>query len=175
MKFLPVTIDLEIPNDIDKLYDYAKRVLANILEHVELDVSQQQRIKLILVELVTNSIKHTSDPNTQLQLIIDHPHLSIQKMEKGLQIQFSASSPQIPFENIDHILKISFSQENKHQIQPLDQYRFRFLNPFKDEGLSIDHMPEHFGLYIITLASDSFIYQYDPQLKENRYIVNIDL
>lgn len=175
MRKLPITIDLEIPNDPDKIYDYTKKVLHSILEYVDLDISFQRRIKLILVELVTNSIKHTSDASTQIQLVIDHPQLSIQKLERGLQIEFSSNSPQIPFQEINKTLRISFSEQNRHQIQPLDEYKFKFLNPYQEEGLTIDHMPEHFGLYIITLASDSFIYQYDPDLKENRYIVNLNI
>ncbi|WP_285008129.1 ATP-binding protein [Pedobacter faecalis] len=175
MKELPVTINLEIPNDPDQIYDYTEAVLKDILSYVELDIANQRNIKLILVELITNSIKHAPDGNSQLQLVIDEPQLSIQKLEKGVQIEFSATSPQLPFKDVDKVLKISFSEENRHHIMPLDQYKFKFLNPYKDGPMSLDHMPEHFGFYIITLASDSFIYQYDPDLKENRYIVNMNI
>jgi hypothetical protein len=170
----PIIIDLEIPNDADKIYEYVNYVLHAILEHTELHISNQRRIKLILVELLTNSIKHSDESTTQLQLIIDHPQLSIHKLEKGLQIEFS-SAQQIPFDNIDKTLRISFSEANNHQIQPLDKYRFQFLNPVRADNLTLDHLPEHFGFYIITLASDSFIYQYDPKLKENRYIINMNI
>lgn len=172
MSKLPITIDVEIPNDPDKIYEYTKHILSLIMGHLQLDLSQQRRIKLILVELITNSIKHCSGHPTQFQLIIDSPQLSILKLEKGLQIEFS-SAQQIPFENIKEKLRISFSESNNHEIQPLDRYRFKFLNPIRNDELSLDKMPEHFGFYIITLASDSFIYQYDPDMKENRYIVNI--
>ncbi len=174
MNKLPITIDVEIPNDTDKIYDYTKHILDIIMEHLHLDLSHQRRIKLIIVELITNSIKHSNGLPTQFQLIIDHPQLSILKLEKGLQIEFS-SPQQIPFENIEQKLHISFSESNNHEIQPLDRYRFRFLNPIRKDELSLDRMPEHFGFYIITLASDSFIYQYDPEMKENRYIVNIKI
>ena len=172
MNRLPITIDVEIPNEADKIYDYTKHILGLILEHTVLDLTHQRRIKLIVVELITNSIKHSNGHPAQFQLIIDHPQLSILKLEKGLQIEFS-SPQQIPFENIEEKLKISFSESNNHLIQPLDKYKFKFLNPVQEDELSLDKMPEHFGFYIITLASDSFIYQYDPEMKENRYIVNI--
>ena len=172
MTKLPIVIDVEIPNNPDKIYDYTKHILELILGHIDLDLSHQRRIKLIVVELITNSIKHANEHPTQIQLIIDHPQLSILKLDKGLQIEFS-SPQQIPFENIEQTLKISFSESNNHEIQPLDEYRFRFLNPIHDSELSLDKMPEHFGFYIITLASDSFIYQYDPEIKENRFIVSI--
>ncbi|MEJ2880826.1 hypothetical protein [Pedobacter sp. GR22-6] len=169
----PIILELETPQSVDEIYSFTKSVLKAVNEHKELSMDQQRRIKLILIELVTNSIKHSEDGTSQIKLVIDHPSLTIQKFEKGLQIEFSSGSQQIPFEEIDKRLKISFSEENRHHIQTLDKYKFKFLNPYL-EGLNIEHMPEHFGFYIITMASDSFIYQYDPESKENRYIVNID-
>jgi len=169
----PIILELETPQHPDEIFSFTKMVLAKILNYKILNIAHQQKIKMILVELITNSIKHSADHSSQIKLVIDKPSLSIQKFEKGLQIEFSASQ-QIPFEEIDKILKISFSEENMHHIQPLDSYRFKFLNPHK-EGFDIEHMPEHFGFYIITIASDSFIYQYDPEAKENRYIVHLDI
>lgn len=173
-KSFPILLELQTPESVDEIYSFTKSVLEKINAHKELNQDQQQRIKMILIELVTNSIKHSEEGTSQIKLVIDHPSLTIQKLEKGLQIEFSSGSQQIPFPEIDKKLKISFSEENKHHIQTLDQYKFKFLNPYL-EGLTIEHMPEHFGFYIITMASDSFIYQYDPEVKENRYIVNIDL
>ncbi|MBE9602497.1 hypothetical protein [Pedobacter sp. MC2016-24] len=173
-KSFPIILELETPQHPDDIFSFIKMVLAKILDHKMLDIAHQQKIKMILVELITNSIKHSADQGSQIKLVIDQPSLSIQKFEKGLQIEFSASSQQIPFEEVDKILKISFSEENNHHIQPLDRYKFKFLNPHK-EGFDIEHMPEHFGFYIITIASDSFIYQYDPEAKENRYIVNLNI
>ncbi|MHA4895132.1 hypothetical protein ACXZ1K_10285 [Pedobacter sp. PWIIR3] len=174
MNALPITINLEIPNDPDRISEYTRTILANIQEHVALDLGYQRRIKLIMIELITNSIKHSSESHTTIQMTIDHPHLSIQKIEKGLKIEFSASSPQLPFEQLDNILNVSFSEANKHHIQPLSEFKFKFLKPAEDESMTIDHIPEHFGLYIITMASDHFEYQYNPELGENSYIVHLN-
>ena len=175
MNQLPITIHLEIPNDPERIYECTKHVLASIQEHVALDLGFQRRIKMIVIELITNSIKHASESTTQIQLTIDHPSLSIQKIEKGLKIEFSAASPQLPFEELDKTLNVSFSEVKKHNIQPLSEYKFKFLKPSSDDALSIEHMPENFGLYIITLASDSFTYQYDPDLGESSFTVLLDL
>lgn len=171
---LPIILELSIPRTTDEILNFTKSTLAQILAHKKLDISQQRRIKLILIELVTNSIKHDIDNNSKMMLFIDHPTLTIQKLEKGLKIEFKSSAQQIPFKEIDKTIDIAFSEENKHHIQTLDKYKFRFLNPFT-EGLHIEKMPEHFGFYIITLASDSFIYQYDPEKGENRYIIDLNL
>jgi hypothetical protein len=171
----PITINLTIPNDPEKIYEYTTGVLSSILEHVELDLGYQRRVKLIMIELITNSIKHSKEDSTTIQLVIDQPHLSIQKIEKGLKIAFSGNSPQLPFSDVENILNISFSEANIHNIQPLGEYKFRFLKPSQEENPNLSHIPEHFGLYIITLAADSFVYQYDPESKENSYIIHLNL
>lgn len=171
---LPILLELQVPKRADEILSFTKSVLSKIMDCKELNIKQQRKIKLILIELVTNSIKHSTNADSRIKLIIDNPSLTIQKLEKGLQIEFTSNEQQIPFEEIDKTIKISFSKENKHHIQTLDKYKFKFLNPFA-EDIDIEQMPEHFGFYIITLASDSFIYQYDPEAKENHYIVNIKI
>jgi hypothetical protein len=175
MKAYPILIDLDVSNDPDKIYEHTKNILASILAHIDLDLGYQRRIKLILIELITNSIKHSPEETTAIKLVIDHPHLSIQKIEKGLEIAFSSASAQFPFEDLDSILDISFSEANRHNIQPLGKYKFKFLKSEPGDQPDVLHIPEHFGLYIITLASDSFIYQYDPVLGENSYIIHLNL
>ncbi len=174
MNTLPITITLEIPNNPDKISEYTRTILSSIQEHMALDIGYQRRIKLIMIELMTNSIKHTTEKNTIIEMTIDYLHLSIQKIEKGLKIQFSASSPQLPFEELDKILNVSFSEANKHHIQPLSEFKFKFLKPCEEDDMTIDQIPEHFGLYIITMASDSFVYQYNPELGENSFIVHLN-
>jgi len=173
-KSFPIIVELEVPQKAEEILSFTKTVIAKINQHKSLNSEQQGRIKMILIELVTNSIKHGNEGVSQIRLVIDQPSLTIQKSEKGLHIKFSSSSQQIPFKEIDQRLKISFSEQNRHHIQTLDTYKFKFLNPYL-EGLTIEHMPEHFGFYIITMASDSFIYQYDPETKENSFLVHLNL
>ena len=169
---LPIYIDLQIPKDADEISDYVKMVISKLTTHTQIDSGTERRIKLILIELVTNSIKHSSDEKGLIKLIIHHPSITIHKVDKGLHIELKTES--LPFQEVNKTLKVSFSEQNNHQIKVLDKYKFQFLDPFKEQ-LSLDYLPEHFGLYIITLASDKFIYQYDPELKENSFIVSINL
>lgn len=168
----PVHIDLEIPSHADEISGYVKMVLSKLTDHIAIDLGTERRIKLILIELITNSIKHSTDDNGLIKLTISHPGITIQKVDKGLHIELKTES--LPFREINKTLKVSFSEQNNHQIKILDKYKFQFLDPFKEE-LSLDYMPEHFGLYIITLAADVFIYQYDPDRKENSFIVSINM
>ncbi len=172
MESLPIVIDLQIPKDPDEISGYIRTVMQLLAQHTHLDIGLERRIKLILIELITNSIKHSSDSSGIIKLTISQPNITIQKVDKGLHIKFTTQS--LPFEEIDKTLKVSFSAQNSHQIKILDKYKFQFLDPFKEE-LTLDYLPEHFGLYIITLASDCFIYQYDPELKENNFTVLLNI
>jgi len=168
----PIIIDLEIPSNPDEISGYTKRVIDLLSEHTPVDVALERKIKLILVELVTNSIKHSTDTNGSIKFTINHPNITIQKVDRGLQIAFTQQS--LPFKEVNKTIKVSFSEQNNHQIKILDPYKFKFLDPYKEE-ITLDYLPEHFGLYIITLASDSFIYQYDPESNENSFIVLLNI
>jgi hypothetical protein len=169
-----ININLQIPKDPDGILDYINKVLIALKEKISLDQRVIRNVKLILVELVTNSIKHSNDEHALIELSINHPTLTIQKVDKGLKIEFAEDSHKIPFVDVNKTVMVSFSENKKHHIKILDKYQFKFLDAYK-EGITIDYMPEHFGLYIITLASDSFVYQHDPRLHENRFIVNLKL
>jgi len=164
----------KIPARADEILDYVQYVLHTVEEQVALSLEAKRNIKLILVELVTNSIKHSKDDEASIQVIINHPTLTIQKVDKGLQIQFASNSHQIPFVDVNKTIQVSFSEKKKQHIKVLDRYEFEFVDAFK-EGISLEEMPEHFGLYIITLASNRFVYQHDPTSMENRFIVNLNL
>lgn len=164
----------KIPGRADEILDYVNHVLHALEEQVSLSLEVKRNIKLILVELVTNSIKHSTDDEALIRVIFNHPTLTIQKVDRGLQIQFASNSQQIPFVDINKTIQVSFSEKKKQHIKVLDQYQFEFVDAYK-EGISLNEIPEHFGLYIITLASDRFIYQHDPESKENRFIVNLKL
>jgi hypothetical protein len=169
----PTTIGLRIPDNPDDIQSYIFEVLGELGKYITLTKALERRIKLILVELITNSIKHSTDPDALLQLTINHPQLTIEKIDVGLQIVFEGAE-QIPFKELDKTLQISFSENNSHDIKVTDHYKFRFLDNFKDD-MSINHFPEHFGFFIITVASDSFEYEHDPILRKNTFIVQVNL
>ncbi|MET3113870.1 anti-sigma regulatory factor (Ser/Thr protein kinase) [Pedobacter sp. CG_S7] len=169
----PIKIGIKIPNDPNEIQEYTLKVINAISRHVSLTAKIQRKIKLILIELVTNSIKHSEDPDALIRLTIKHPKLTIEKVDVGLQIKFQGAE-QIPFQEANKNIKVSFSENNSYHVKIIDQYRFQFIDSF-NENMNIDRMPEHFGLYIITMASDSFEYQHNPKSNENTFIVNVNL
>ncbi len=164
----------KIPNSSEELSDYVNYVLQSLEEQITFCNKVKRNIKLILVELVTNSIKHSNDAEAHIRVSFNHSTLTIQKIEKGLQIQFGSDTQQIPFVDVNKTIQVSFSEKKKQHIKVINDYEFEFVDAYQ-EDLTLNEIPEHFGLYIITLASDRFIYQHDPYSKENRFIVNIDL
>ena len=169
----PIEIGIKIPNDPDEIQEYALKVINAISRHVFLTAKLQRKIKLILIELVTNSIKHSEDPDALIRLTINHPRLIIEKVDVGLQIKFQGAE-QIPFQEVNKNINVSFSENNSYHIKIIDQYHFKFIDSFK-ENMNIERMPEHFGLYIIIMASDGFEYQHNPKSNENTFIVNVNL
>jgi hypothetical protein len=172
-EYAPIKIGSKIPKDPDDIQEYTKEVLAILSRHVTITEQLGRKIKLILTELVTNSIKHSKDPEALIRLTINHPQLTIEKVDIGLQIKFK-SAEQIPFEEANRTIKVDFTEASSLHIKIVDPYRFIFIDAFK-ENMSIEQMPEHFGLYIITMASDSFEYHHDPESQENTFVVNIKL
>jgi hypothetical protein len=166
-------IEFKIPDHPDGIQDYITSILNILSANLTLTALVKRKIKLILLELVTNSIKHSKDPNAQIRLSINHPQLTIEKVDVGLQIKFKGTE-QIPFKEINKQLVVSFSEKNVYAIQVLDRYHFKFIDSFK-EKMDVQELPENFGFYIITMASDNFEYHHNPTLKENTFIVDINL
>jgi len=169
----PIKIGLKIPKNPDDIQEYTKKVIETLSRYVSITEDNRRRIKLILIELVTNSIKHSEDPDAEIRLTINHPQLTIEKVDVGLQIKFR-SAEQIPFEEVDKTIRVDFTEVSSLNIKIIDPYRFKFLDAYKG-NMDIEHLPENFGLYIITRASDNFEYQHDPRSKENTFIVNVKL
>jgi hypothetical protein len=166
-------IGLKIPDHPDHIQSYIFEVLRELGQYTTLTQDVERKVKLILIELITNSIKHSTDPDALLQLTLDHPKLTIEKIDVGLQIIFE-SAEQIPFKEINKTLQVSFANQNSQHIKVTDHYKFRFLDNYDDQ-FSLENIPEHFGFFIITVASDSFEYEHDPESKKNTFIVQINL
>src|SRR5690606_14845639 len=64
------------------------------------------------------------------------------------------------FYSVGEIVEVHFTETNNHYIKILADNRFQFLNPVK-LGCYTDVLKDHFGLHIITIASDEFLYEYN--------------
>lgn len=164
---------IPLPDGPDDIGKFIEEVFTTLAAYVHLDTDQRRRVKLILIELATNSIKHTTDEQPIMRLTINDPKLTFEKIDVGLEIQFEGAE-QIPFKEIDKTISVSMPNRHNYAIKILSPYRFKFIDSFNEQD-DIQNIPEHFGFYIITMASDNFEYHYNPDLKQNIFQVNINL
>lgn len=157
--------------------------LASFLNNIIYDIGNavprqiafiESKCRLIVTELLTNALKHSTTNSTIFSISIDSEKLRITKVDQGRPFYLEAW------------------KEREALVWPLDRYQGRKLviyedmmcclygyieNPnkivftTKDFPISTPPRPkeilEHFGLMIMTKASDSFIYWYNPESGEN--------
>ena len=122
--------------------------------------------KIILTELITNSLKHSNSINTKIIINITVKNIQISKIDYGVPLSL------ITYSNSGKT-KVPVINDALHTLYavPKEQNKVTFMceeNKMIDI-LSIDNIMEHFGLLIITKASDRFVYSYDPDAKSNTF------
>jgi len=173
-KQIPTTLAFIAPKKVDEILSFTKNILSQLLMYTTLSSAEQRKVKLIVVEFVTNAIKHDTDDIARIILVIADNELSIQKLQHGLPINFNCKHDQFPFKKHGKTVDITFSNENKHRILIQDNYKFQFLD-VERESLEMKEIPEHFGFYIITSTSNCFTYEFEPTTGLNRYVSQLSL
>jgi anti-sigma regulatory factor (Ser/Thr protein kinase) len=130
------------------------------------------KAKVIITELLTNSLKHSGISNTYIDVSITDVHLIIIKTDLGTPLSLISKdysiNKNIPITN--DILHTLYAVLNT-------QYDVSFFcdENNMDDVLAVEDIVEHFGLLIITKAADKFTYRYDEHTKENIFKVTLDL
>lgn len=128
------------------------------------------KAKVIVTELLTNSLKHAGVNSTIIDVKINEYDLSILKIDFGNPLSLIQK-------NYPVNTKIPISNDILHTLYAiLDSGKN--INFFCDEinmddVLAVENIVEHFGLLIITKAADKFIYYYNEQTKENLFEVTL--
>lgn len=119
------------------------------------------KAKIIITELLTNSLKHSGTGSTLFDIEINDGALIIIKTDYGAPLSLNSPAKQkVPVTNdILHTLYAVVDDENGIQ--------FICEENNMDDILAIDNIVEHFGLLIITKATHQFVYNYDEQTKAN--------
>lgn len=149
------------------------QILGFITENLPSDVTEVEllfKAKIILTELLTNSLKHAGVNSTIINVKINKHDLSILKIDFGTPLSLiQKNNPvniQIPISN--DILHTLYAV-----IDPTKNVSFFCDETNMDKVLAIENIVEHFGLLIITKAADKFTYYYNEQTKENRFEVTL--
>ena len=169
---LPIEFHYRLPASPDQISSFFQKAIEDISQHVSLDEKIQSRIKLILIELCTNFIKHVSIPEGSLKVRVEENCLWILK-SYGEDCFKRLVSEKTKDMGEGDIRQIAFSKFNRHYVRIEDQNLLKFLNPY-DHNLPVENLKKHYGLFILTLAADSFVYEYNKPLEEDSFKLMIN-
>lgn len=142
------------------------------------------RVKWLIVELLTNTIKHSETDTLQLHIEYDGRQLIVQKEDHGkpLILKSCITDEQIgwPLQEKGTEKTIQIYMDAINQLHAIvdEQGHVGFHaseTPCENRNNCIDSLSEHFGLLIITRSSDKFMYQYNETTGANVFRCYIDL
>ena len=166
------------------LLDQCQEYINKNAEQSSVEPALLSKIKWVLTELLTNAVKHSETAECMLSMSWENGQLVIEKQDAGLPLTLynPANETQITWPlNPDKIIEDFQIYHNG-----MDSLRVNIENDnlatFYTEELPESHMPallldtsEHFGLLIITKASDAFIYQYIHEGNLNKFQVRFNV
>jgi anti-sigma regulatory factor (Ser/Thr protein kinase) len=127
--------------------------------------------KIILTELLTNALKHSFSRCTLIDITIESDGIVITKTDYGMPLSLIAYTNSLES-------KIPITNDILHTLYAIpegkDKVRFGCEESTLDDLESIERIVEHFGLIIITKATDKFVYQYNEKTKANIFTATLN-
>jgi anti-sigma regulatory factor (Ser/Thr protein kinase) len=175
----PVSKQFLLPNtrqsikaSVQELLDF---IVNNVAAHVNKD-GISFKIEVILIELLTNGIKHAGTLETFLDITIDEHSINIDKKDFGNRYQ-PGNITSLLIHDVGY--RELLTQDGLHSMYAIveSDTRLKFVceEVHVDADLEVSDLMEHFGLLIITKASDRFTYEYDVDMGLNTFSVCIEL
>jgi hypothetical protein len=166
------------PNKAELIYPFLKDVIAFIERHAPNKAHQLIfKTRVIVTELLTNSIKHTNTEPSGIELLIAPNTFTIKKIDTATPFRFKGAESPWPLSMpAGTVLTIHIDALNGLFAKVNSPYSLSFYAesyPVTEDLLT--DMSEHYGLIIICRASNSFAYQYNPQSRQNIFTVTIAL
>ena len=165
-------------NKAETIYPFLKGVIAFIEQHsLEKEDELSFKTRVIVTELLTNSIKHTTGSVAGLEVIINDKALIIKKIDEGGPFHINNPSAEWPFTDlVGNTITIYADALNGLFAKVVAPYNLSFYTEsYPVDDVILTDISEHFGLVIICRASNSFVYQYNPSSKQSIFTVTIDL
>jgi anti-sigma regulatory factor (Ser/Thr protein kinase) len=167
-------------NKADGLYTLVTDVIEYLQQHAEISESTQAKLKMILVELLTNALKHANQSNTILKVELAGDRIIIQKTDtgNGMAIHNGDDLLEWPLPGIHHagnIITIYNDSNTLLKAKLQDNCNLQFFVEETEEAdpIDINSLAEHFGLMIITRSCDVFMYNFDINTCTNNFIVTM--
>lgn len=165
-------------NKAETIYPFLKGVVAFIEKHsLEKEDEVSFKTRVIVTELLTNSIKHTAGSITGVELSINNNIFTIKKIDEGGPFHIKDPSVEWPLTDlVGTTLTIYADALNGLFAKVITPNSLSFYSEtYPDEDIILSDISEHFGLVIICRACNSFVYQYNPSSKQSIFTVTINL
>lgn len=180
---VPVHQQMVFTNKEEMIYPFLKDVAAFINTRLPGKAAQIVfKAKMIITELLTNSIKHANDEFTLIELIANNHQFIIRRTDNGQP--FHLNNPEnkaalLKWPLPDHLespFKIYSDHLNGLFAHITSPYSLNFYAEcYPEETVVFPDISEHYGLMIICRASNSFIYELDPVSLKNTFTATIQL
>ena len=173
-------------NETEGIYPLTVQII-NYIQNIAKDIVDDDagfRIKTILIELLTNSLKHMGDDVTRIGIDLKNNKLYISKQDKGRPLQINTRQALLTWplthskfaQNEIAIYGDDFGTlkgrvKNSNQLEFFtEDFDVRYVDKETIMGLN-----EHYGLMIIARASDAFNYKHKPDTGVNTFTSIIEL
>jgi len=166
------------------LYPLMADIITFIQQDALTDDAVIQKTKMILIEFLTNAIKHCGDAKTFVEIGLTAVELVIKKKDAGNAVSFEIGGSR-------YIWPLAGVPRPGTHFSIYDHYGCKLMAFIKDEcnlrfwveepefaddpDFDAMQLPEHFGLMIIARASNRFEYFFDRHNCTNNFIATVAL
>ena len=163
--------DFTFYNNAEDIYPVLLDVMSFIQTSASISCKQvTSRSSVILTELLTNGVKHAGDTPTLIRISRQEDGLHLIKSDQG-RLFLPEKIGRLDKINLQAGKKISITSDPITELYAVaeDDYRLRFGvkdHPLNDD-IPVQGLLEHYGLLMITKASDHFFYEYHPEQQLN--------
>lgn len=167
-----------LPNTRQSIKSSVEELLDFIVKQLPATVNKDSisfKVEVILIELLTNGIKHAGTKETFLAITVNENSIYIDKKDFGNRYQ-PGNITSLLIHDPGH--RELLTKDGLHSMYAVveNPSQIRFIcEEIDDESVPLDvsNLMEHFGLLIITKASDNFTYAYDIDKGLNTFSVQI--
>jgi len=168
-------------NQADQLYLLTVEIIDHVVNCTSVNEHVLFKLKIVLVELLTNSLKHSGDSETNIEVTLFNDKITITKIDAGTSLTITNGDVHLRWplsaKHINNIIPIygDITCTLKVRILTVDKAVF-FIEEndliYSDTEL-IENLPEHFGLLIIARACDLFEYEFDAENNINHFTATL--
>lgn len=173
---IAVSIEYLFDNTASSIGPLLQRVLGKISKFYGPAITTDKMVacKQVLIELLTNGIKHSGCDSSRISLFLSTLFISITKTDTGCSFTPPALSEAVKVNDSMVICQTDYERLIAVRKSP-QCIHFELIENSCTEPDPATLLMDHYGFLIISRAARSFIYQHDIKWGINTFAVKIDL